>query len=199
MLHVWIWGTWSFVWGAKPTKAPVATGLGLCSDPQLCLWICQTNKECCQKSKRQRWDICGEFSVWHFVTKCTGLKSVKPAMSSHFPESRDTSYISSAMCPECPRKEWRTKPFGLQSTPTGKRPRVRWCKSRWRDYIYDLTWSRLGVEPAELSEIAVDREVFRVLLGLLPPRLSPKESLAGKWVNEWVCRSTEPFYLWNCL
>ena len=41
--------------------------------------------------------------------------------------------------------------------------------------------------PPELSEIAVDREVFRVLLGLLPLRLSPKESRARKWVNEHEC------------
>jgi len=38
------------------------------------------------------------------------------------------SYVSSAMCPECPRKDWG---------------------------------------PAELSKISVDREVIRVLLGLL--------------------------------
>ena len=37
-----------------------------------------------------------------------------------------------------------------------------------------------GMEPAELSAIAVDREVFRVLLGLLPPRFSPKETWAQK-------------------
>ena len=30
-------------------------------------------KEYCQKNKWQRWDICNEFSVWHFVTKSTGL------------------------------------------------------------------------------------------------------------------------------
>jgi len=72
---------------------------------------------------------------------------------------------------ECPRKEWRTKSLVLQSTRTGKRP-------RWRDYISDIAWSRLGVETAELSEIAVDREVFRVLLGLLPPRLSSNEKRA---------------------
>ena len=38
-------------------------------------------KECCQKNKQQRWDICEEPSVWHFVTKSTGLKFVKPRMS----------------------------------------------------------------------------------------------------------------------
>jgi len=47
----------------------------------------------------------------------------------------------------------------------------------WCDYISDPAWSRLGVEPAELSEIAVDREVFQVPLGLLPSRLVPNE----KW------------------
>jgi len=50
----------------------------------------------------------------------------------------------------------------------------------WSDYISDLAWSRLGVEPAELSEIAVDREVFQVLLGLLPSRPSLEEKRARK-------------------
>jgi len=64
----------------------------------------------------------------------------------------------------------------LQATgyaPTGRRHKVR-PRTRWSDYISDLAWFRLGVEPAELSEIAVDPEVFRDLLELLPPRLSPK-------------------------
>jgi len=37
-------------------------------------------REYCEKNKRQGWDICEEFSVWHFVTNSTGLKSVKPRM-----------------------------------------------------------------------------------------------------------------------
>ena len=138
------------------------------------------------KNKRHRCDICEEFSVWHFVRKSTGLKSVRPSMSSHFSELRDPSYLCSAMYPECPREEWRTESFGLQSTPTEKRCRVR---PRWRDYVSDLAWSRHGEEPAELSEISVDREVFPVLLGLPLPRLSPKENRARKWMNE-VCRPT---------
>jgi len=48
-------------------------------------------------------------------------------------------------------------------------------RTRWRDYISDLAWSRVGVEPAELSEIAVDPEVFRVHLELLP-RDSPQRN-----------------------
>ena len=49
--------------------------------------------------------------------------------------------------------------------PTGKRPRG--CpRTTWSDYI---AWYRLGVGRAELFEIAVDREVFQVRLGLLLP------------------------------
>jgi len=60
-------------------------------------------------------------------------------------------------------------------TPTGKRR--RFCpRTRWSDYISDLAWYRLGVEPAELFEIPIDRGVFRVLLGLLPPRISQRKS-----------------------
>ena len=76
-----------------------------------------------------------------------------------------------------------------QSTPTGKRPRVR-LRTRWRDYISDLDWSRLGAERVELSEISVDSGVFRVVLWLLSSRLHPKEKWAGKWVDEWVSRPT---------
>jgi len=144
-------------------------------------------KEYCQKSKWQRWDICEEFSVWQFVTRSTGLKFVKPGMSSHFSELRDPRYVSSAMYPECPRKDWPTKSFGLQSTPSGKQPRAH-PRTRWRDYISDLAWSGLGAEASRTIWNSVDREVFRVLLGLLPPRLSSKVRLAWIWVNEWVCR-----------
>jgi len=41
-------------------------------------------------------------------------------------------------------------------------------RPRWSDYISDLARSRLCAEPVELSEIAVDREVFQALQRLLP-------------------------------
>ena len=93
---------------------------------------------------------------------------------------------------------WRRNCFGLglQSTPMGKRPRGR-PRTRWRDFISDLAWSCLGVERAELSEIAVDRDVFWVHLGLLPPQLLPKEKRARIWVNEWVCRPTLNFSIYE--
>jgi len=56
--------------------------------------------------------------------KSTGLKFVKPRMSSHFSESGDPSYVSSAVYPKCPKKEWQTKSFRLQSTPTGNGPKL---------------------------------------------------------------------------
>jgi len=86
----------------------------------------------------------------------------------------EPSYVGSAMCPE-----WAGQV--LLGTPTGKwsrgRPRTWWC-----DFISDLAWSRVGVEPAELSEIAVDRAVCRDLLGLLPrDPLSGKNGYENKW------------------
>jgi len=65
----------------------------------------------------------------------------------------------------------------LLAKPTGKRPRCR-PTPRWNNCISDLAWSRLGVEPAELFEIAVDREVFQVFLWMLPLQPSLEENRA---------------------
>jgi len=48
----------------------------------------------------------------------------------------------------------------------------------------DFARSRLGVEPTELSKIADYRELFAVLLALLPPRHSPEEKWVKKKINE---------------
>jgi len=83
-------------------------------------------------------------------------------MLKHFPELREHNYVSSAI-QNAPRKTGEASPAGETD---GKRPRGR-PKSRWSNCISELAWSRLGVEPAELSEIAVDREVFQALLWML--------------------------------
>jgi len=49
----------------------------------------------------------------------------------------------------------------------------------WSDHIFDLAWFRLGVESANLPEIAVDLEIFRVLLGLLPLPRDPPQRKSG--------------------
>jgi len=73
----------------------------------------------------------------------------------------------------------------LLVTPTWKqpigRPRTRWC-----DYTSDLISSRLGVDPKELPEIVENRDVFRVLLGLLSPRPLPEERRVWKWQIEEI-------------
>jgi len=40
----------------------------------------------------------------------------------------------------------------------------------------DLAWSRLDVEPVELSEVAENHEVFRDILGLQPQGTSREEN-----------------------
>jgi len=72
----------------------------------------------------------------------------------------------------------------LLAKPTGKWPRCR-PRPRWSNCISDLAWSRLDVEPAELSELAIDGEVFQVLLWMLPPKLSLDEKRAWKWMK-WI-------------
>jgi len=69
----------------------------------------------------------------------------------------------------------------LLATTTGKQLRGR-RRPWWHDYISDFAWSRLGVNRGEPSDIAVDCEVFRVHLGLLPPRPSQTEKLVRKLI-----------------
>ncbi|KAK3565347.1 hypothetical protein QTP86_007134 [Hemibagrus guttatus] len=56
----------------------------------------------------------------------------------------------------------------FRACPTGRRPRGR-PRTRWRDYVSQLAWERLGVPPEELEEVSGEREVWASLLRLLPP------------------------------
>jgi len=53
-----------------------------CSDPHLYSWILDNDQKNF-KRKRQMWDFCEEFTVWHFATKCTAVKFVKPGIFSY--------------------------------------------------------------------------------------------------------------------
>ena len=78
---------------------------------------------------------------------------------------RQTCFLPRAPCVQNGKL---TKSFGLQCIPTGKQPKN--CpRTRWRNHISYLFGPVLvrTAEPAELFEIAVNSEVFRVLLGLL--------------------------------
>ena len=51
----------------------------------------------------------------------------------------------------------RTAKKLLCSTPIGQRPRGH-PRTRWRDYVEDLSWSRLGIPAEHLSFVAEDRD-----------------------------------------
>jgi len=53
-------------------------------------------------------------------------------------------------------------------TCEGKRPVGR-PRTRWADYIENLGWNRFGLQPSEMLEVVVDRDVWRLNFKLLPP------------------------------
>ena len=63
-------------------------------------------------------------------------------------------------------------------TPIARRPRGR-PRTRWRDCVEDLSWSRLGIPAEHLSYVAEDRDAWRLQLELLPPR-PPKDKRVQK-------------------
>ena len=66
----------------------------------------------------------------------------------------------------------------LCSTPIGRRPRDR-PRTRWRDYVEDLSWSRLRIPAEHLSFVAEDRDAWGLQLELLPQR-PPKDKRLQK-------------------
>ena len=75
----------------------------------------------------------------------------------------------------------RTAKKLLCSTPIGRRPRGR-PRIQWRDYVEDLSWSRLGIPAEHLSFVAEDRDAWRLQLELLPPR-PPRISGSRKLID----------------
>jgi len=120
--------------------------------------------------------FCEECAVCHLATKCAFVKSVNHWMSSHFLESSDSSYVGSAGCPDCPRKDWRASPAGYihgKAAQTASNDPVQWLQL-WLCLI--LSWC--GSSRTAVYDIAVERELFRVLLGVLPPQLA--------WEEKWA-------------
>ena len=73
------------------------------------LWL----KKYYLKCKRHKKDFCQESTVWRFATKCAAVKFAEPWMSNHFSsESRDASFVSSAICPECLTKSGEASSSG---------------------------------------------------------------------------------------
>jgi len=53
----------------------------------------------------------------------------------------------------------------------GKMPVGR-PRTRWQDYIEDLGWKRLGLQPSGMLEVVADRDVWLLYVELLPPQTS---------------------------
>jgi len=114
--------------------------------------------------------ILQRFTAWYFAAKCAAVKFVKLWTLSHFSKSRDLSYVGSTTWRECLWKDWRGKSCWLHP---------RECGSKVDQGLRDMITSRTGP-----SRIGIDEnlEIFRALLGLLPPATSLDE----KWYeNEW--------------
>jgi len=91
-----------------------------------------------------------------------------------------------------PRKSSETRPAGL--TPGKVAQRSSKKQAEWQHLRHP--GSNLGVEPKGLPEIAVDREVFRFVLGLLPTRHSQEGKGAWIWMNDdWTLVSSPLFFV----
>jgi len=144
---------------------------------------------------RQRWDFCEEFTAWHFERESAPVKLVKPECG--VPSwNQKVTWLGHATVtrPERSMSWERSTRHLLLATPTETLPRDR-PRSRCRNYTFDVARSLHSEEPAELSEIAENREVFRVLLVLLPPWFSPRKKWAWKWIAKYFFKY---FLLLNC-
>ena len=123
------------------------------------------------------WDFCDECTAWHFATKVrsceigTALK-VQPRLGIERSQLRWFGHVPRIFHEGLVRNV-------LLALPTGKGP-IGHPRPVWSDCISDLVWSRLIVEPAELSEIPVDRDVFPVHL------LFPRPFSEGKRTWKWM-------------
>jgi len=73
----------------------------------------------------------------------------------------------------------------LLAKPTGKQPRCR-PSPGWSNCISDLAWSRLDVEPVELSEIAIDVRYSRFACGCCPHNFPWIKSGHENELNEYL-------------
>ena len=110
-----------------------------------------------------------------FLRRNSGLTLLDKVKSADIRESLNIELMLLRL--ERPQLRWyghvtrmslkRTAKKLLCSTPIGRRPRGR-PRTRWRDYIKDLSWSRLGILAEHLSFVAEDRDAWRLQLELLP-------------------------------
>ena len=76
----------------------------------------------------------------------------------------------------------RTAKQPMDAFPSGKRSSGR-PRTRWRNYVKDLAWSRLGIPPAKLPLVAGDRDACRSQLELLQPKPQKDKRAKGNTLN----------------
>jgi len=108
-----------------------------------------------------------------FFTKLHGLSFRDKLRISVNPHCRKERFQLRCIdiWPECPEKDWRGNSCLLHPRESAE---ASWC-----DYISDLAWSCLVVEPPELPDIAKNRQTLRVI-GLLSPRPYPEKKAGVK-------------------
>ena len=119
-----------------------------------------------------------------FLRRISGLTLLDKIKSADIRESLNIEAL--LLRPERSQLRWyvtrmppeRTAKKLLCSTPIGRRSRGR-PRTRWRNYVEDLSRSRLGIPAEHLSFVAEDRDAWRLQLELLPPR-SPKDKRVQK-------------------
>ena len=124
-----------------------------------------------------------------FLRRISGLTLLDKVKSADIRESLNIEAL--LLRPERSQLRWyghvtrmsqeRTAKKLLCSTPIGRRPRGR-PRTRWRDYVEDLSRSRLGIPGEHLSFIAEDRDAWRLQLEL-PPRDPPRISGSRKLID----------------
>ena len=121
-----------------------------------------------------------------FLRRISGLTSLDEVKSADIRESLNVESLLLRL--ERSQLRWyghvtrmfqeRTAKKLLCSTPIGRRPRGR-PRIRWRDYVEDHSWSRLGIPAEHLSFVVENRDAWRIQLELLPPR-PPKDKRVQK-------------------
>ena len=122
-----------------------------------------------------------------FLRRISGLTLLDKVKSADIRESRNIEALLLRL--ERSQLRWyghvtrmsqeRTAKKLLCSTPIGRRPRGR-PRTRWRDYVEDLSWSRLGIPAELLSFVAEDRDAWRLNSSCCPrdpPRISGSRKL----------------------
>jgi len=86
----------------------------------------------------------------------------------------------------------------LLAKAKGKRPVGR-LRTRWANYIEDLGWNRLGLEPCEMLEVVADRDVRRLILNCCPCNLHGHKRALKEEEDSFIISSIYSFFASNQL